>query len=83
MKNINDLGPFDDHFLMEKLNKLGNPLRKLDKFIDWKIFESPLNEAYNIWYCKKEIFREHQIFNTLDILNQSKNVILITENICP
>ena len=46
MKNINDLGLFDDHFLMEKLTKLGDPLRKLDKFINWKIFESPINEAF-------------------------------------
>jgi len=46
MKNINDLGLFDDHFLMEKLTKLGDPLRKLDKFINWKIFETPINEAF-------------------------------------
>ncbi len=46
MKNINDLGLFDDHFLMEKLTKLGDPLRKLDKFINWKIFESPIYEAF-------------------------------------
>jgi len=46
MKNINDLGLFDDHFLMEKLTKLGDPLQKLNEFIDWKIFESPINEAF-------------------------------------
>lgn len=46
MKNINDLGLFDDHFLMEKLTKLGDPLQKLDKFINWKIFESPIYEAF-------------------------------------
>ena len=46
MKNINSLGLFDDHFLMEKLTKLGDPLQKLNEYIDWKIFESPLNEAY-------------------------------------
>lgn len=46
MKNINSLGLFDDHFLMEKLTKLGDPLQKLNEFIDWKIFESPLNGAY-------------------------------------
>jgi transposase, IS5 family len=45
MKNINDLGLFDDHFLMEKLTKLGDPLQKLSEFIDWKIFESPINET--------------------------------------
>ena len=41
MKNINPLGLFDDHFLLETLSKLGDPLQKLNKFIDWKIFESP------------------------------------------
>ena len=46
MKNINDLGLFDNHFLMEKLTKLGDPPRKLDKFINWKIFESPINDAF-------------------------------------
>jgi hypothetical protein len=29
MKNINALGLFDDHFIMEKLTKLGDPLDKL------------------------------------------------------
>ena len=43
MKNINPLGLFDDHFLLEALNKLGDPLQKLNKYIDWKIFESPIN----------------------------------------
>ena len=46
MKNINPLGFFDEHFLMEKLTKLGDPLQKLNEYIDWKIFEGPLNEAY-------------------------------------
>jgi len=46
MKNINPLGLFDDHFLIEKLAKLGDPLQKLNDYIDWEIFESPLNEAY-------------------------------------
>lgn len=46
MKNINPLGLFDDHFLMEKLTKLGDPLQKLSEFIDWKIFETPLNTAF-------------------------------------
>jgi IS5 family transposase len=46
MKNINSLGLFDDHFLMEKLSKLGDPLEKLDKYIDWKVFEKPLYEAF-------------------------------------
>jgi len=46
MKNINPLGLFDDHFLLEKLTKLGDPLQKLNEFIDWKIFESLINEAF-------------------------------------
>jgi len=50
MKNINPLGLFDDHFLLEKLTKLGDPLQKLNEFIDWKIFESPINEAFKNEY---------------------------------
>lgn len=46
MKNINPLGLFDDHFLMEKLTKLGDPLQKLNQYIDWNIFESPINKAF-------------------------------------
>ncbi len=45
MKNINPLGLFDDHFLMEKLTKLGDPLQKLNEFIDWNIFKTPLLKA--------------------------------------
>ena len=45
MKNINPLGLFDDHFLMEKLTKLGDPLQKLNEFIDWNIFKAPLLKA--------------------------------------
>ena len=46
MKNINPFGLFDDHFLIEKLTKLGDPLQKLNEYIDWKIFEGSLNVAY-------------------------------------
>lgn len=46
MKNINPLGLFDDHFLMDKLTKLGDPLDKLNKFIDWNIFKGSLNEIF-------------------------------------
>lgn len=46
MKNINPLGLFDDHFLMEKLVKLGDPLNKLDKYINWEIFKAPINQAF-------------------------------------
>ena len=48
MKNINPLGLFDDHFLLGKLTKLGDPLQKLNEFIDWKIFESPINAAFKM-----------------------------------
>jgi len=46
MKNINPLGLFDDHFLLEALSKLGDPLQKLNKYINWDIFESPIYEAF-------------------------------------
>ena len=47
MKNINPLGLFDDHFLMDKLTKLGDPLQKLSNYIDWDIFKSPLDKAFS------------------------------------
>ncbi len=47
MKNINALGLFDDHFLMEKLTKLGDPLQKLSNYIDWDIFKAPLDKAFS------------------------------------
>jgi transposase, IS5 family len=46
MKNVNPLGLFDDHFLMEKLTKLGDPLQKLSNYIDWDIFKAPLHKAF-------------------------------------
>jgi len=46
MKNINPLGLFDDHFLLETLSKLGDPLIKLNEYIDWSIFEVPLNQTF-------------------------------------
>lgn len=46
MKNINPLGLFDDHFLLEKLTKLGDPLQKLSDYIDWNIFCKPLEKAF-------------------------------------
>lgn len=48
MKNINPLGLFDDHFLMERLSKLGDPLEKLNDYIDWKIFISPMEKAFEV-----------------------------------
>lgn len=47
MKNINPLGLFDDHFLMEKLTKLGDPLQRLNDYINWNIFNAPLDKAFN------------------------------------
>jgi IS5 family transposase len=46
MKNVNPLGLFDDHFLMVKLTKLGDPLQKLSNYIDWDIFKVPLDKAF-------------------------------------
>lgn len=46
MKNINPLGLFDDHYLLEKLTKLGDPLQKLNEYIDWNIFGVPLEKAF-------------------------------------
>jgi IS5 family transposase len=47
MKNINPLGMFDEHFLLEKLTKLKDPLVKLDAHIDWKIFSPILDVVFN------------------------------------
>lgn len=46
MKNVNPLGLFDDHFLFEKLSKLGDPLERLNAFIDWNIFRMSLEKAF-------------------------------------
>lgn len=46
MKNVNPLGLFDDHFLLDKLTKLGDPLERLNDYIDWNIFKSPLDSAF-------------------------------------
>jgi IS5 family transposase len=45
MKNINPLGMFDEHFLLERLTKLNDPLMKLNKHIDWTIFCPVLNQS--------------------------------------
>jgi IS5 family transposase len=47
MKNINPLGFFDDHFLLERLTKLKDPLVKLDAHIDWEIFRPVLEVAFS------------------------------------
>ena len=46
MKNINTLGLFDDHFILEKLTKLGDPLDKLSQYVNWSFFEKPINNAF-------------------------------------
>ena len=68
MKSINPLDLFDDHFLLETLSKLCDLLQKLKIFINWNIFEPPINDAFNNkdrdlskggrphstdWYCSK------------------------------
>lgn len=45
MKNANPLGLFDEHFLLERLTKLNDPLVKLNKHINWHIFTPVLEQA--------------------------------------
>jgi len=45
MHNTNPISLFDNHFILENLTALGDPLEKLDKFIDWTIFEVSLKES--------------------------------------
>ena len=47
MKNINPLGLFDEHFLLERLTKLKDPLVKLEERIDWNIFSPILDVVFN------------------------------------
>jgi IS5 family transposase len=47
MKNINPLGLFDEHFLLEKLTKLKDPLVKLEAHIDWAIFQRILDVVFS------------------------------------
>lgn len=46
MKHLQFPGLFDDHFIFEKLNKLNDPLEKLDKYIDWRIFDKALKDCF-------------------------------------
>ena len=46
MKNINSLGFFDEHFLLERLTKLKDPLVKLEEHIDWQIFAPILDVVF-------------------------------------
>jgi len=43
-KKHKDLGLFDQDFRLEKLSKLGNPLDRLSKGIDFEIFRSLLTD---------------------------------------
>lgn len=47
MKNINPLGFFDEHFLLERLTKLKDPLVKLEEHINWNIFVPILDVAFS------------------------------------
>jgi len=46
MENINPLGLFDDHFLMETLTKLGDSLERLNQYVDWNIFKPTLDKTF-------------------------------------
>jgi len=45
MKNINPLGLFEEHFLLERLTRLNDPLIKLNRYIDWNMFSPVLAHA--------------------------------------
>jgi len=45
MKNINPIGLFDEHFQLEKLSKLQDPLVKLSTYISWEIFIPTIEKA--------------------------------------
>ncbi len=46
-KSFNQRGLFDEEFRLEKLSKHGDPLEKLNKYIDWEIFRPVLTGAFN------------------------------------
>jgi hypothetical protein len=39
-------GLFDAVFRLRKIDSIGDPLRKLDSFIDWEIFRPILNKGF-------------------------------------
>jgi len=39
-------GFFDEDFRLEKISKQGDPLRKLDEYIDWEKFRPILEKAF-------------------------------------
>jgi len=48
MKNVNPVGLFDEHFLLEKLTKLNDPLVKLNDHIDWNIFIPLFQDKFEV-----------------------------------
>jgi len=46
MHNINPFGLFDEENLLKKLTKLGDPLEQLNHYINWKLFEEPIEIAF-------------------------------------
>ena len=62
MKNINSLGLFDEHFLLEKLTKLG-------QHIDWNIFvpilDVVLNQPKNSNNVSRPLFDRLMMFKIL------------------
>ena len=48
MRN-NQISSFDEARRYEKITKMGDPLTKLDKVMDWEVFREPLTKV-----CQKE-----------------------------
>jgi len=46
MHNINPFGLFDEENLLKKLTKLGDPLQELNHYINWKLFQEPIEKAF-------------------------------------
>ena len=79
MKNINPLGLFDDHFLLETLSKLGDPLLKLNEYIDWSIFEVPLDQAFR--NETKDLFKRFLGLKKSDKVPDSRTFWLFREQL--
>ena len=46
MRNINPFGLFDEENLLNKLSTLGDPLEKLDKYINWQPFKDLIESVF-------------------------------------
>ena len=46
MRNKKSRGLFDDHFRLEKISKLKDPLEKLNRYINWEDFRSIIDQAF-------------------------------------